>query len=1081
MGQYKKHFYGSTLYGPLPAFFGQWRTEVFDAEEPFTQKVEATIRCLLPYATYKPDSYETELKGSWTISNGQATSGATTDTFIFKAAGRQFTFNYKYQKTAAQTIRLVLKKEDGTVVATKEASTYSLTQTTGSVIFDAVPFALYTVEGSIVSGTAPFIFSTFVVHSSEVGIEIRTSKDAQTWSEWEEVTLSHTQQADKAWTLKGTTTTKYSGVRYSQGRITMLTSEETSAPVVERIELLAGDSGTRSEDGRWEGTFNMNLIASAAGKEFKRAAKIKWQAIEPENTTMFIRSASSPIGEFYGAITAPYRKNTKRLRLKDGALSHSVTIGPIDPSKKQPFWKTLEWQGWDDISFLPKDETETKVNYVFSKTSKNIKDPVNLLQEIGQPMKDETHKLLFRPQPFYMTVEMERTRLKGTPVVDLVDLYSLMEYKEVKAIENKNVSGVDNNNEGWTVLQSIKDTVYKEPVVTGENPYNTQSIQKVPVKYILEDKTKRPTDVILYLESEKTKAAKSNTTINKNEKIYAQAFIRHPELGETKGVLKHYQYSGGSVQYLRPHTHEMEPTFTPALDQNKLYRYFVLDGWPTEYHKVVKGDTFADIANSYGVATTELEKLNPKALKDENGQLVTGQSLAIPNYTYNKEVVIDFSNGTNYTEKSSHNARLQKNPDLSSDNLIAKVANSPAHQYVDWVSEEKIYNGTINSNDIRDAYIRTQYNRVSSSSLERTYEVQTNDTWEKIAKKFDIHVDDLKQANEHVEWGIGKTLVIPPNILLPEIPPGVEFDGSFPYVMTIVENSVQKKDGTVLDESWLPIDWNGKHKPLTATYRTSEPVTVEIKRGEILNDKDVLPHAGVNKILHVENLVGTIYQEWDNDLKVGDFKLVEGYIDWSPVGSGTREPAKGETYKVTYTHSEIEKVTVHLDSTYEEETGTDIVWRSPEVKVLDSVCTPEQDILLKLPAKESFEGYGGRGIEDYAYIVEDNDLWVETSVVEKEDGAYMLGTMKSRNPRYNWHPLINTGHYYLREDEYYLYSESLVTPLTEKEIPVAKNIDYEKTPKDMGIVLMPKRTNYIKNSTLNNKAMKTAVKFSFKK
>lgn len=1083
MGQYKKHFYGSTLYGKLPSFYGTYTTEVFDAEEPFTGVVEGTLQCLLPFTTYRPDTYETELTGAWTINGSkQAVTSNMSSTFKFKATGRNVAVKFLLQNKSAQDIKLVLKKEDGTVVKELTESTYSLT-TSGikTVSFGELPYALYIIEGSIVSGTTPFILDSFYLHSAEVGLELRASKDAKTWSDWEVVDITHTLKNNK-WIVKGVGKVKHVGVQYIQGRITLLSSEEQSAPTVEKIELLAGDSGLRSEDGMFIATINVASIATAIGKKFAKTRKITWKSKNPENTIMNVRSSSSDRGEFYGAITAPYRQNTKRLRLKEGVLKHSVLIGPIDPSKKQPFWKTLQWNNWDDISFLPKDSSEVGVNYVFSKTSTNKKDPVNLLQLVKQPMNEDNKALKFKPQPYYVTIEMERTRLKGTPVVDVLDMYALMEYKEVKSIENKDISAVDSNNIGIKPIQAVKDTVFQEPVLTGENAYNANSIKNVIVQYILTDKTNRPTEEILYYESEKDKGAKSNVTTNKNDRVFAKALVRYPEKGDKTGVLKHYQYSGGSVQYLRPFSHEMESTFTPSLDAKKLYRYYLLDGWPDERHVVVTGDNLPDIASLYNVSLAELNQLNPKPLYDKDKNLLPGQELAIPNHTWNKKVQTTFGNGTDYTEKSSHNARLKGETDLSSEGIKAEVPTSPEFEYVPWVSEEKIYDGIINPEDIRGAYIRTQYQRSSSSSLEREYTLQVGDTWEKVAKKFEVTVDDLKAKNEGLEIKAGVNIVIPPNILLPHIPVGVEFDGAFPYELVIVENSIHKEDGSVLDESLIPVDWNGKHKPIVATYRESQPVTLEVTRGDVLNDRDALGHAGVIKIISVKNAAGTMsYHPWDDDLQTGDYKLNGDYIDWSPAKQESREPAKGEKYTVVYTHNEVDKVTIHLDSPYEEETGTDVLWRSPEMKVIDGVCTPDQDFIIPMPAIESFEGYGERGVEDYGFIVEDNDLWVETSVFYENNQPFLLGTMKKRNPKVNWHPLINTGYYYLKEDEYYLYSEALVTPLTEKEIPIAKNISYEKTPKDMGIVLTPKRTNHVLNSTFNNKEMKTATTFKFKK
>lgn len=1077
MGQYQKHLYGSTLYGEIAAFFGQYTTQVFDAEEPFTGKIEHTLTCQLPYATYRADTYETDLIGSWTLNaNKQAISGAATDTFKFLASGRIFEFKYLYQKTKAQTIHLELKKKDGTVVQQYDVNTYSLTSTgVGTYVFSDVPYETYTLEGKITSGgDIPFTLDSFRVLTSDVSVEMRASSDLKTWTEWEEVSNTYS-MTNNVWKIKGTSTSTYTGVRFAQARLTLITSEQTSAPVVDKVELLAGDSSLRETDGIWTAVLNMESIASASAKKFAKATKIRWTANEPANTTMTIRSSSTPIGEFFGAITAPYRKNTKRLRLKDATAKHSVVIGPIDPTRGKDFWKVLEWREWFDYSYLPKDTTGVKVTYIFSKTKKDREDPGNLLQKIEQPMTTENKKLLFSPQPFYVTIVMEKMAQKGTPVVDMVNLYSNIEYKESIPVEDKVTSAVDNENKGFTRLQAVSDIVFKEPKTTNELPYNVDSISNVAVDYVLTDATRRPTDVYLYYKSEEKLGARSNRTQNKADEIYAQVIVRKLELGQKTGVLEHFQYSGGSVQYLRPHTEEMSPDFTPSLLNSKKYKYYIINGWPQESHVVQTGEKLEDIANMYGVDLSELKQVNPKIQYGQDGSLSAGQILLLPNHSLNENIKVQFENNSVYTLKSSHNGRLDKVTDLSSEKVVASVPTSPTHNYVDWVSEEKIYDGVINHNDIRGAYIRTQYHRPNSTSLERPYIVSAGDTWDSIAKKFEISVDDLKVKNP-VELKEGIMLTIPPNILLPEIPQGVEFEGAMPYELVIVDNSVHKKDGSPLDKSWIPVDWQGKHMPITVVYKTSSPVTVEITRGSVRNDKDALAHNQVIQILACKKADGTPYQPWDTDLQIGDYKLNGDYIDWSPAKDESREPLEGEKYFVTYTHKEVDYATVQLDTTYLEETGVDFVWRSPEIKVLEGICSPEQDVYIPLPDMSTFDNYGDRGIKDYEYLVEDNDLWVETSVVDYQGKPHILGTMKNRNPKENWHPRIKTGFYYLKEDEYYMYSESLVTELKDKDVPIAKNVIYQ----DGTIVIEPKRENFISNSTLENKTWKTAGTFTFK-
>lgn len=148
----------------------------------------------------------------------------------------------------------------------------------------------------------------------------------------------------------------------------------------------------------------------------------------------------------------------------------------------------------------------------------------------------------------------------------------------------------------------------------------------------------------------------------------------------------------------------------------------------------------------------------------------------------------------------------------------------------------KIYTGVINANDIRGEFVRTQFNLSTLADFNREYVVIEGDTWESIATKYDIHVQDLKVANDSIEeLKVGSIIIIPPNIILPALAPEAEFENAMPYEISIIEDSVHKKNGVRIDESFVPIDWNGKHLPLEVTYRTSELLTAEMVRGADAN------------------------------------------------------------------------------------------------------------------------------------------------------------------------------------------------------------------------------------------------------
>jgi hypothetical protein len=68
--------------------------------------------------------------------------------------------------------------------------------------------------------------------------------------------------------------------------------------------------------------------------------------------------------------------------------------------------------------------------------------------------------------------------------------------------------------------------------------------------------------------------------------------------------------------------------------------------------------------------------------------------------------------------------------------------------------------------------------------------------------------------------------------------------------------------------------------------------------------------------------------------------------------------------------------------------------------------------------------------------------------------------------------MVETGFYHIGNEDYYLYGETLITDITEKEAPTVQNVYY---PNNQTIVLLPEKTNYVKDSVFQ----KTTYKPSF--
>ena len=68
---------------------------------------------------------------------------------------------------------------------------------------------------------------------------------------------------------------------------------------------------------------------------------------------------------------------------------------------------------------------------------------------------------------------------------------------------------------------------------------------------------------MLYLKSEENKGSRTGKSTSASDEVIAKAIQRKLEFGDKTGVLMHYQYGAGKVQYLRPYERELDSTFTP--------------------------------------------------------------------------------------------------------------------------------------------------------------------------------------------------------------------------------------------------------------------------------------------------------------------------------------------------------------------------------------------------------------------------------------------------------------------------------------------------------------------------------------
>lgn len=1086
MAQYGHNWYGTSYYGRTNAFCGYYQTKEIFTDEALEGPVDVQLKVKLPSATYNPFSPEIIKSAShWQedVALNKIYSTNSSASLTFTVTADHLTIFYEKRTIAAKVkIKVETKDVSGTVTTTNRTlnTQSSSVDANASYEISGLTYGSQKVTITFESDSpanAAFNFKGVVARTANLTLESRartTFNPAQPMadSDYAKVELATTHVSGDEYLLTGQTL-DYTSMKYVQFKVYLASSDNETSPEVEHILLTSGDVTTRTKDGWFTAVLDMAQIASEAGASFKAVERVSWNETVPATGKITIRSQSSErdtIADWENEkVTVPYKQGTKRVRLKEGFNQGWIDVPVIQPLKNTKHTRVTQWLSWDDQSFLPPDGVDTKVIYRFLNTQRdNVTKPYSL---ITNPMNITdrtliTHDNLQKVESFSIRIHLTRGRGKQTPVVDWIKINSSIEYKQDVSVEDTSISAVDFNNQGKGAVKNLGTQLFADNFqipVYGEAPI-----------YELIDDTGRPQDVSIFLESEMNTPIRTNKTTSLMTSVWAETKTK--ETKTQNGLVKFYQYGGGQVSYPFKEEIQMSPTFTgiEPMNTSKIYKYYLLSGWPQQNHFVGNNEKLEEIAELNETTVVELEALNPRISYNQDGTLLMGQSILLPNTSSNGNVNLYWkSTNTSITAKSSQNAVNKRLQNLESDSVTAEIRNGSIYGYVDWVSEEKIYDGVINPNDMRSEYKRTHLYPENGSSSEINYTVLQDDTFAKLATLFGVYEADIRHLNDRPngEPVVGETMLIPSRITLPEIlPEAVVTDN--PYHIEIVYNSVKKKNGKVLPSSSIII------KPLDITYKTVIREE-DVVRGQIENGKDLLGSPRVKSILSVRSQNGMIaYNPWDEALQVGNYKLEGNFVSWSPEGV---EPNAGDTYTVRYTCEIPNEVTVFLDTTYVEEGGVDYMWRSPEVKEFKGICYPGEDFVKELPPLSEWMGVSTTIAQDLEYTVEDNDIWVKTWTEKKNGKDYIIGSLQDRIPKENWHPTAKTGYYYIGKDEFYLFSEPVTIEPTDKQIPVAENVDFLKGKYDNAIYLEGYSENLLKNTELTNldSNKKTIFKMTF--
>ena len=778
MAQYRKSFYGSSLYGKTTAFTSEYLSAIHDAGEPFDGQIRVGITASTPTMNYLPGEPEVT-GGTSRMSVGDKASflGSTGDIEVV------------FQGKASGTFRLktYVIGESGSM---EQETTKDVSMVGAGEMKELVSLPTYEerlVEIEVLTGEMDLLHFSATV--TDYSIEVGTSSSLETPMTWEVVPVRGTG-------VKEAYSSAKTDVRYVRFRITLASSDDKVTPVVDRVELLSGDAGVRSETGSWKGSFNMEAIAQQAGKTFAKLLQVDWTDTRPDGTSVAMRSrsASSAGSTNYGAETAQYRRGYRRIRLPRNTTEGFVyTRNPIDIRQMLGQNNTnRQWRDIWDIKSLPTNVLGQNIRYEFyDRPPTGTTRPIAIIE--GNDLSRATVPAVLNGanggKVFYLGIRLKKGLSEQTPVVDWVAFDADIQYKERKGYTG-NVSAVDNV-DGRKALRTMSPSDFGWPTNANGNARNTTQLQNQRSIRIY-DRTGNAGIRLFFLSKENEKDGLSSTDLSDQVWAHAKAVEPQGQVGEVdpSPLYIHYHYNGGSVQYPHTDSNQLGSDFTPSLSSARRYRYHIVNGWPDREERLERAMTWAEAAEMLGTDEQSLREQNPGKLEYE-GRLLVGQWLKEPNLSVNERAEVLFGDGE-YTEKSIHNG--------GENAVVEGRLVSGAYGVTPWSSEEKVYEGYINLNDIRGRYRRTQRD-VFLNREEVSHIVINGDTYPKLATSYGVDVEELARLNENRLLVEGDVIRVPSRLALPRLAPEVLFldeEGMWmenPYKVSIIPNSVRQKGG----------------------------------------------------------------------------------------------------------------------------------------------------------------------------------------------------------------------------------------------------------------------------------------------
>lgn len=1060
---------------------GTYDTRLIDAGEPFDGSINISLNADLPSTFYPYDEPLYHYSGGRSVGNGFTTLH-TGSSVVVHLSGKDLSIEYNSGEASVE----VTEQES------REKKNY-ITNSSGVLKLKDFPekdiLQNYTVK---ITAKSAFQFKGIRVKTTEIQGWVRATTEARSRDEYflngdwplfldskgntehnntwiYNSKIQFTKDGDK---IVGQTE-EFKNTRYIQLKLILMTTDSKTAPKVNEIQLYSGDLNKFRPSGRWQAVLDMRNLAFEKGVSFQRVQKVEWIEKEVEYSNFDLhssdssgRNGSTPSvlnimnDSYWSDLTAKYvlkhdginygePYNRISLNQRNNGYSESASLGnlffgPINPLE-MGFTNTIikNWHAFKSKVYYPRNSSSSFVDIEFYENKNDIQKGTPPIYIVNSP---ETHReYLLNIQNTYdslfVRLVLKRNTSFSSAVIDDIHLTADLKYES--ALSNSQFSnelspldGYELNNQigkGKKLIRTLPLNTYDWPSRTQGLTVNSESITNSEKSVRLEFNPKYTNQVFLGLDTVDKPLLTFKENYPNQFEVYSQVYAEEPSLSMNEvprnKLYWHYSYDGGGVNFPLITKRELSRDYTPNLLKDKKYRFLIQEGWSDETFSVPYPMAFEEIAEITQNKAEELIQLN-KEIPLYDGNILPGYNILLPNNTKNELVNLRFEKTQNVVSDFSELNNKEH------DNIEAWIEESDTFQYLNWTSEEKLFQGVINYNDEQMPYIRTQNSSYNVQQTGNHTVSLEKETAIEIAARYNVNLEDLLMANNKKEiFNRNETVVIPGGYSLPDIEPGLIFEGDHPYVVEVIPGSVRRTEGNVRLPTNVLKPGAEDEEAISYTLTESDTETIYIERSQVRNGRDHLPVSNIIKIHEIVNQK-TNEKYVPATSTMGDYKLVEGHIDWSPTFGTSKEPKSGDTYRVTLTRGVVNNLRIVYTSNYKEQMSQDRMFAVPVLNKNYKVDLRE-DYKITLPSfSEMQKEYPN--LRNLRYVAENSDLWVNHSIDENE----ITLSLNGEDPNVNWYPTIQTGFYYLNDQEHYLYSRPIETVYNDKDIPVIRNVKY---------------------------------------